>query len=211
MLWPAMALAGVPFSSGALAKTAAKQATDGSGIWAAMATHGFVLSSVLTTLLMVHLLRLIHDARSEGHVDANAPHRPWPVLVLLLGSLSAAWLLMMNESALISSALSAAGVFDAAWPVLLVLAFATLLAGTKCWRWNVKVPEGDLIVPAERALATLAASIRLPHPAELHWRVALARAPLRALASFDRRRLRLATAGAILLAGSLLLGWLVLV
>ncbi len=211
MLWPALALAGVPFSSGALAKTAAKQATDGSGIWAATVTHGFVLSSVLTTVLMIHLLRLIHAARREGQADANAPQRPWPVLVLLLASSCAAWLLMLDESSLISSALSAAGVFDAAWPVLLALALAILLAGTKSWRWNVKVPEGDLIVPAERALATLAASIRLPRPAELHWRVALARAPLRALTSFDRRHLRLAAAGAILLAGSLLLGWLVLV
>ncbi len=228
MLLPALALAGAPFTSGAFAKAAAKGALDvDAGLWGMLAANGLTISSVMTALLMLHLLGLVRLAREpglasrSGRSDAgragdpdvaqgarrDSPLRMLPVLVLIAAA--AIGLPAFNGTPIDAAGFSPVALWDALWPLLVAVAIAVLAWLARINRYAFRIPEGDLIVPVERGLARVAAVEwpRFPHLRS--WRATCARLPLRRVAAIDRH-LRLAAAGTLLLLGALLLAWLTL-
>jgi len=197
-LLPAAALAGLPFSSGHLAKLALKDSLVLAGAEAWLV--GLSLSSVLTTLLLLHAWRLA-AAQAKGR---DTPHPAW-LLAALAGLLVPWWW----AAGLLGDARSPTALFDGLWPLLLGL---LLHLAWRRWRHapRAALPEGDVVVPLERvlgrclhALDRLAARwIRfdpsLPNlwpkaTSMRRWEIALARLPV---------------AGLLLLGVLLGLGWL---
>jgi hypothetical protein len=152
-LWPvllpasvlALSLGGLPLTGGALAKLAVK-APLGDGTVGLLAT----LSAAGTTLLMLHFLRrLVITAAPDA--EAAAPARlaaPW--LATALAAVAVPWALYPTiGSGTLFEALAPASLWAALWPVLVggVLAMAL-------WRWGghlPRIPEGDVVVLADRA------------------------------------------------------------
>ncbi|MCP1726747.1 formate hydrogenlyase subunit 3/multisubunit Na+/H+ antiporter MnhD subunit [Natronospira proteinivora] len=137
---PALALAGAPLTSGALAKVSLK------GHWPeALSTleTGLLLSSVATTLLMLRY----------GLITAsNNPNReqtrlPWPWLLLLLAGLSLPWL-TATQIAEVQLALPFQHPYllDTVTPIAAGLIIAAM--ARRWWPTGVhpRVPPGDLIV-----------------------------------------------------------------
>lgn len=144
----ALAIAGLPFSGGALAKLAVKGPL-GSGVAASLVT----LSAVGTTLLMLRFLQLIRRDRPAEHWRPP----PWHAAAFLLCAVFALivpWVLFPRTSELtLGYALDLSNLWAAAWPILIGASV------TAAARWRLRrspaLPEGDLIVVAERALARL--------------------------------------------------------
>ncbi|MCS0503208.1 complex I subunit 5 family protein [Ancylobacter mangrovi] len=141
----ALSLAGLPFTSGALAKYAAK-AVLGEGATGTLAT----LSAAGSTLLMLHFLRLL-AATSKARPQDRAPVGmvvPW--LVTAFASFAVAWALFPQATGgSLAGMLAPAALWKATWPILLGLLLALGLA-----RWGARlpaIPEGDVAVLAERA------------------------------------------------------------
>jgi formate hydrogenlyase subunit 3/multisubunit Na+/H+ antiporter MnhD subunit len=211
MLWPAIAIAGAPLTSGALAKSAAKSAAvPVDGLWGIALDYGLVFSSVLTALLMLHLLRLVWQVPGPDSPAARRNALPCALLVVLsaVGAFVWAW----PRTALFEAALTPAALWGSTWPIIVAGAL-----GYIGWRrvarmadagW--RVPEGDIVVVFERLTAFAAGYRPMLRRPEYSARAALARLPLHAAVVFDRRRLRLAAAGGLLLAGALLLALAVL-
>jgi formate hydrogenlyase subunit 3/multisubunit Na+/H+ antiporter MnhD subunit len=169
LLLPALALAGAPLTSGALAKVALKSnlrfLSDG---WAAVLGILLPLAAVGTTLLMVRLLVLVWspkdhapDLRSEGLWT------PW--LFLVAAVLVGVWLLLGSPDWL-SKKLTPASLWLASWPLIAGGALAAL--GARLRRslaadpvqW---VPPGDVGVIAGRWLRRVARKFEHPPaPAE---------------------------------------------
>jgi formate hydrogenlyase subunit 3/multisubunit Na+/H+ antiporter MnhD subunit len=159
-LWPmllpaaviALGLGGLPLTGGALAKYAAKDLM-GSGLAATVA----VLSSIATTLLMVHFLR-----RLSADTAADAQARPPAVLAacwlgMALASVALPWALCLAlPLGALPEALSPAALWAALWPVLLGGAMA--LGLDSLGRRLPRIPAGDLGIALGR-LAGLALAV----------------------------------------------------
>lgn len=148
----ALGLGGLTLTGGALTKYAAKDLLgDGLAGTAAM------ISSVATSLLMLHFLRTLLQ---NTHVDGNT--RPpnglaWPWLVMALGSVVVPWALyLVIPINSLSQALAPSALWDGLRPVLLGALFAIALE-----RWKQQlphIPAGDLVTvltPLGRASAAL--------------------------------------------------------
>jgi formate hydrogenlyase subunit 3/multisubunit Na+/H+ antiporter MnhD subunit len=143
----ALGLAGLPLTGGALAKLAVKGPL-GTGFVGLLGS----LSAAATTLLMLHFLRRLTAVPATG-TPTGLPAR-----------LSAAWLAAAIASVAVpwavypgswSGALAGMLAPSALWPLLLGAALAMALA-----RWGAhlpRLPEGDIVVPAERAARAIAA------------------------------------------------------
>lgn len=139
LLWiPAASVAGLPLTSGALAKATLKGELPADSLawlnpllWAA---------SVATTLLLVRFLILL---RPPTHAATDHGGRtPW--LVLLAGSLSVPWLLAFSQQPAWSSRPFLNPYFlDTLMPVVVGGAIATLAA--RWVRHGPRLPEGDLV------------------------------------------------------------------
>lgn len=146
----ALSLAGLPLTSGALAKYAAK-GLMGDHLVAALAT----LAASGSALLMLHFLRLLGDY-SKAPEDARAA----PGLVVPWAGIAAASFivpLLLLEPAtgyVPASMLSLGAVWKSGWPVLLGGLLYLLLRRVE--GRLPPVPEGDIVVLAEAA-APLAA------------------------------------------------------
>lgn len=142
-LLPAAALAGLPMSSGHLAKLALKGSLGlaGADAW----LIGLSLSSVLTTLLLLHAWRLA-GAQAKGR---STPHPAW-LLAVAAGLLLPWWW----GAGFASEAWSATALFDALWPPLL-----GLLLHLAWRRWLrapcLALPEGDIVILMEHTLRSL--------------------------------------------------------
>lgn len=133
----ALGVAGLPLTGGAIAKAAVKAEVHG-----AVATM-FQLSAVTTTLLMLHAVVLLLARKGEG----VAPRRPVvPMLLLALAAPLALWALAPDAG----ESVAPGKLFESLWPVALG-AGLFLVARWRGWRWPARVPEGDLVVVAERA------------------------------------------------------------
>jgi formate hydrogenlyase subunit 3/multisubunit Na+/H+ antiporter MnhD subunit len=136
-LLPAAALAGLPLTSGALAKSALKDALDaaGAGPW----LIGLSLSSALTTMLLLHAYKL---ARSQQKGLERA-HPAW-ICAVAAGVLLPWWLAVRGGSPPPIPGV----IVDAVWPVALgAVLFA--LGRSMSQRMQQRVPEGDLAVVLE--------------------------------------------------------------
>jgi hydrogenase-4 component B len=204
---PAVALAGLPLTSGALAKLALK---DTAGLLApdvaSLLTLALSLTAAGTTVLMGRFLFLV--ATPAEHGTPGALVVPW--LVLLTAVAGASWLVpgvLLPE--ITRPALTPGVVWDGLWPLLLgvtaVIAARALAANTP---FTVRpVPAGDAVVPLER-LVTALGSAWDQHISPVADRLAatkraLQEATYRAAQSdrpvdrFDRRLTRWRTAGAL--------------
>lgn len=153
VLGPAILLAlgfgGMPLTGGWLAKEAVK-AQLGSGLAGTLS----VLSAVGSTLLMLHFARRLAAAAAED--DAARPTLPalLPWLALAASAVAVPWLLYAPTGGAFASTLSTDAILKALWPVLAGVLLLALLV-----RWGARLPEapeGDIIIPARRALACAA-------------------------------------------------------
>lgn len=162
LLLAALALAGAPFTSGALAKTALKANVgflpEG---WAMALGILLPLAAAGTTLKMARFLWLVWPR--AGHATPEAAQGLWwPWLALVAATAAGVWLLPGSLEVL-PRKLSPEKLWDALWPLLLGGGLAGLGAWLRRWfsrdltRW---LPAGDVGVLLER----LAGRLRL-HPA----------------------------------------------
>ncbi len=148
---PALALAGVPLTSGALAKPVLKDALAGLGdSWGALFGVALPLATVGTTLLMARLLYLV--TREPG--GAGVGRAPWVSGALLLAGvlLATGWWPGGGRMSL-EETLSAGALWAAIWPVVLGVALAVgALLLRRAGRLGPvpRVPAGDVAVPVER-------------------------------------------------------------
>jgi hydrogenase-4 component B len=158
LLLPALALAGAPWTSGALAKTALKSATGGlPAAWADALAVLLPLAAIGTTLLMARFLILVWPRESdEGHLNAGLVV-PWGGLLAAVALTFYGWPVVV-ERAGIGSGLSAAwtAAWTAAWPVLAgaVLSWAAWKWG-RGWAGRAAIPAGDLLALVEAAASWL--------------------------------------------------------
>ncbi|MFN3843849.1 MAG: complex I subunit 5 family protein [Rehaibacterium terrae] len=134
---PAASLIGLPFTSGALAKSALKEAAAGWDL-------AFGLSSLLSTILLLHAWRLARAQRS----GRARPHPAW--LGAVIAGLLIPW--WFGSASMPLAALSSAGL----WPALLAVAIVLVLRGRVP---ALRIPEGDLLAPLERAAAAVVKTV----------------------------------------------------
>lgn len=159
----ALSLAGLPLTSGALAKVAIKPLFE-DDLAATLAT----LSAAGSALLMLHFLRLL--ARTpESDVAAPPAALTLPWATVALASLIAPWALftMVTDYGAADVA-TVDALWKALWPLLLGAGLALAL-----FRWAdavPRLPEGDLIVLAERLGPLIRAAAALIEAADARLR-----------------------------------------
>lgn len=151
LLFPALALAGAPFTSGAVAKSALKSLSPlaPEGDW----LPGFLLaSSVGTTLLMARFVYLTWPRNLKGHL----PLGMWlPATVLLLAVDLVIWLWPGADQAAAAS-LKLAALKSGGWAVMLgimLFVLGTFLCRQLRLGWFI--PSGDILIPIEQLLGFL--------------------------------------------------------
>lgn len=134
----ALGLGGLPLTGGALAKYASK-GLMGDGLAAGVA----VVSSVATTLLMLHFLRRLLNTTAVD-TDARAPAAlAWPWLAMALASVIVPWgLYAAIPVGSLPQALAPAALWSALWPVLVGAVLAVLLE--RVGRRVPQLPAGDI-------------------------------------------------------------------
>jgi formate hydrogenlyase subunit 3/multisubunit Na+/H+ antiporter MnhD subunit len=159
LLLAALALAGAPLSSGAVAKTFLKDATYVvSDPWSERLSLLLQLGAVATTLLMGRfLLAVWPDTRKPAHDLSAGLWLPWSVAVALV----AGWVFLLPEELATVAAKTLA--FSSLWPVTV----GALLVGGGWWlyrrpgmRFRPAIPEGDVLLLVIRLLHALRAGWR---------------------------------------------------
>jgi formate hydrogenlyase subunit 3/multisubunit Na+/H+ antiporter MnhD subunit len=146
----ALSLAGLPFTSGALAKFATKP-LFGEGLAALLAT----LSAAGSAFLMMHFL-----GRLQTMAHENPGATPQPGLVLAWATVAAAsfvvpWALLQDVTTYtLLETLSAKALWAASWPIAIGILLA--LCARRLDASIPRIPEGDVIVLAERLEPVLA-------------------------------------------------------
>ena len=150
---PALALAGVPFTSGAAAKVALKTSIESAP--STLVELTLSIAAVGTTLLMARFLVLVWPPK-PSNVGPLAAGIAIPWLVLLAGVAGAVWLLPWTgfQRAALQS-LAPASLWTTLWPPAVGIAIAWCV-----WRMpavavpasTVKIPAGDLLSPLTRLL-----------------------------------------------------------
>jgi len=145
---PALALAGLTFTSGALVKSGLKVAlADVPAPWPAWLHWLLPLAAVGTTLLMARFMLLA--ARRESNEHHRGMVLPWSLL--LIAVLGSTWLLAPEGG--FAYALKAGTLLSSTWPVVAGLILAAIAA--RSGRRVPAVPPGDLLLPVEKCLAWL--------------------------------------------------------
>jgi multicomponent Na+:H+ antiporter subunit D len=161
----ALALAGLPLSSGAVAKLTLKSAIEGASTEAADRIVTLLsLSAVATTLLVLRFLYIFAPWRPTAN-DGSAAGPARRILTgtaaasILAGQVAIWWIAPASK---IADTFSAYGLWENGWPLAVGLgvAAASMLAvrGRQAWR----VPQGDLLaLSSPPAVALAASSVRL--------------------------------------------------
>jgi len=181
MALPALALAGAPLTSGAIAKLSLKDAAAlAPEPWRFALDILLPIAAIGTTLLMIRVLRVLSAADDDdGHgrrVDPRQAARPPMGLVapwaVLLAAVAVATLLVpgYRDIHVAADLLEEASLWTNAWPVgagLLIYAGATLLVRRS--RIDVRpIAAGDLLVPLERRFGRRPADPVVDVPAPAH-------------------------------------------
>jgi formate hydrogenlyase subunit 3/multisubunit Na+/H+ antiporter MnhD subunit len=150
---PALALAGAPLTTGALAKLALKDAAAvAPGAWEAWLDTLLPWTAIGTTLLMARFLFVLPPAGSR--------ERPRGVIIPWAVAVAAAGLGVWTMPALLGVPINAAAtlriynLWTAAWPLLAggaIVALALAASQRGVWTPRIEVPPGDALVVAERA------------------------------------------------------------
>ncbi|MCO5063883.1 MAG: complex I subunit 5 family protein [Rhizobiaceae bacterium] len=143
-----LSLAGLPFTSGALAKFAAKE-LFGYGLASTLATF----SAVGSALLMVHFMQLL-SAHGKSEADKK-PERglvlPWSLVAC--ASIIAPFMLFEPVTGYrLMAAFTPSALWKSVFPILLGAAFALLVR--RYGRHLPAIPEGDIVVIADAAVPT---------------------------------------------------------
>ena len=198
---PAVALAAAPLTTGFLAKGALKDVIDLAEIWVGV---GIVLS-VTSTATALLLWKGFQLARADAKAQTRL-HPAWPILVV--AALLVPWVHAAQVD--LGASFTLAKLADSLWPLLLATALLGLYHAA--FRGvSVRLPEGDLVVLAERLVAVLGGlrtSVPESGPSQATW--PLAELPNRLLRLEGQQR-RLAVAGILLLSVGVMLGLLVFV
>lgn len=140
----ALAIAGLPFTGGALAKLALKGVVEDDPVALLV-----IVSAAGTTLLMLRFLLLSRRAAPDGNERPRAG--TWvPFALCVAAALVLPWLLFPEMTGLAPGHTGRLANFWAAlWPILLGTAVLAVMSG---WpgRPTLDIPEGDLAVPALR-------------------------------------------------------------
>ncbi|MCW4353963.1 proton-conducting transporter membrane subunit [Hoyosella sp. YIM 151337] len=154
----ALAVAGAPFGSGAVAKYAAKEAIAPAGFLGVELADLLPLVGTISTLLLLRAGWLLLSGPRDHAWGVDGAIVSWSILII--GGTVLTWLLAFQWSPLLSvPGLAPAPMWDAAWPILtgLLLAGAGVLLSrsertSSIVRsfWSHTVPAGDLLIPEER-------------------------------------------------------------
>ena len=146
LLLASLALAGAPFTSGAVAKIALKWAlNDFQGPWVAGLNLLLPLAAIGTTLLMARFLFVITRHPSAHDRPRVGMSLSWILTILLTATI--VWLLPAAQKA-VSKALQLPSLWQALWPVaagILVSGSVWLKVIRKKWRLRPSIPQGDLL------------------------------------------------------------------
>ncbi len=151
LLLPALALAGAPFTSGALAKVALKDAVAAGPLaWAPWLDLLLPVAAVGTTLLMARFHLLMR--RAEAHAAGARARLLWGSWLVLLAAVALlTWLPPVGSIELIAHTFEPYALWAALWPVLLggVVVAVAVIAGERLGPIaRLRIPAGDLLVPA---------------------------------------------------------------
>ncbi|TVR97784.1 MAG: NADH-ubiquinone oxidoreductase [Rhodospirillales bacterium] len=173
MALPALALAGLPPTTGLAAKTALKQAAEvAAPAWLPWLEPLLAVAAVGTTLVMARfLVAVARHAPTADHAGGGLWF-PWSVAIAT--AMLLAWLPVAAPGQLIPAALTPAALISATWPVAVGAALAVIVL-RMCRRRTValpfRVPPGDILALEEPVIRRL---------------VSAGRAPLRRLSVVDR-------------------------
>jgi formate hydrogenlyase subunit 3/multisubunit Na+/H+ antiporter MnhD subunit len=148
LVLPALALAGAPLTSGMPAKAMLKQAVSLSGSgWASPVLALLPVAAVGTALLLARFLVLAWPRARRPRPVPWGLMLPWGLLLAAVASL--AWIVPAEAGFERALEISAAGLWEAAWPVALgggLAAAAIRLPRVRA----AGIAPGDLLVPIER-------------------------------------------------------------
>jgi len=151
LLVPALALAGVPLTSGSVAKTALKGVAEAASTgWAGALEILLPLTAVGTTVIMSRFLFLVWRPKEDrGHQLPPKMMLTWAALVVLSGVAIWIWPSWLNAS-IVSKALEFPKMWALVWPVLVGGTLTVLVVRSPYLRRRFGepvVPAGDLLVP----------------------------------------------------------------
>jgi len=136
LLFPALALAGLPFTSGALAKDLLSLSVfEAAGKWSWLFFWIFTITGIGTALLMARFLYLMHHLTEKKQHFSLLPALPWLSLLSLILLLP---LTLDSTPALVKNS----------WPIAVAAVIAILAIMTRPARLVAlvgRVPPGDLI------------------------------------------------------------------
>jgi formate hydrogenlyase subunit 3/multisubunit Na+/H+ antiporter MnhD subunit len=155
---PALALAGAPFTSGAVAKLVLKEATGlAPGGWHGLLATLLPIAAVGSTLLMARFLYLVVTRSVSEPADARTETPGARVLlswsVLLVAVAGTLWAWPAREVAYAAEkSLTAHSLWLAAWPVMIgsIAAAAVWATGDRTRRLVGAIPPGDVYAPLLR-------------------------------------------------------------
>lgn len=141
---PALALSGLPATSGAAAKGLLKGLLDTPELSAWVLW--LQLGALATTLLLGRVLCLFYRDQKNAPVATIPRLQMWPWALLCVMALGCAWIWPAMRTPLLYG-LQPDSVFDAAWPMAVgILVTAAALR----WRWRVPTRVHDMPYPFER-------------------------------------------------------------
>jgi multicomponent K+:H+ antiporter subunit A len=138
-IWiPALALAGLPFSSGAIAKIALKQSVTDFPLYITL----LGLSAVGTTCLVLRFIKLMqHSAKTSKSIEKPGVMQILAFTLLVLLVISAVYFLPISQ-AYLTEVFTLSGLWNSLWPLL---AGATLYLLTQRFISGLKpLPAGDI-------------------------------------------------------------------
>src|SRR5690554_4759925 len=141
---PALALCGLPATSGAAAKALLKGMLDTPelSVW----VMWLQLGAVATTLLLGRVMWLFYRDQQSAPVTPIPALQMWPWISLCVMALGGAWIWPAMRSPLLYG-LQPATAFDSVWPM--AIGILVTVAALR-WRWRVPSPVYDMPYPFER-------------------------------------------------------------
>lgn len=160
LLLPALALAGLPLTSGAIAKAALKSGVEvlPNG-WPATLELLLPVAAAGTTLLMVRFLHLMWLRATN---EKQAAPMLWPIWLVLLAAVAFVTALLPDAAYAASKALEPGKLWTAMWPIALGVGLALVfgLLGRRIPRLvGLTIPAGDVLPLMQRAPRWLTTTI----------------------------------------------------